>query len=260
MLRKKRFLVAYAFLCLGCLLYSCSGEGLPKGKVYSVTRDPTWYPSNLMGKEKNMTAFSDDLLMTIARTEGIRFHINNSSPDALLPGLLNQEYEMILTQIPPTLKLQETVVFSNPYFLLGPVLVTQIDSPITSIEEMNGKTIGIEAGSLLFFESQKYPSIIVTTYNNIFQALGALDADKIDGVLMGAFPAHIYTKTFYPTRLRVATSPLTQDGLRLAALKKGTNEKLIKEFNDDLEKMHEDGSYDEMIKKWGLVNTSSPTS
>lgn len=237
------------------VLHSCSNNE-DAGKTYTIARTPSWSTSNFMGKEKNITAFSDELLLTIAKKADIKIRIVNSTSGNPMSGLLNKEYDGVLIEIIPTSLLQKTLVFSNPYFLLGPVLVTGVDSNVQSIEDMNGKTIGIEKGSSLVFETEKYPSLIVTSYDNIFKALGALDNDKIDGVLMEALPAFVYTKTFYPNRLKVATKPLTSDGLRLVTLKKSSNEKLINAFNEGLKTMLEDGSYDEMIKKWGLVNTS----
>lgn len=254
---KKNWIYGCLFLillCVGFVFRSCSSNQ-DKGKIYTIARDPNWYPSNLMGKEKNMTAFSDDLLMSVGRAEDFRFHINNSSSDSLISGLLSDEYDGVLTQLLSTGKMRETLLFSDPYVLLGPVLVTMIDSQIDSIEEMSGKTIGIESGSSTLFDTKKYPSIIIATYDNIFKALGALNNDKIDGVLIDAIPAHIYIKTFYPTRLRVATKPLTNDGLRLIAIKNSHNEKLIEAFNKSLKTFQENGDYEEMIKKWGLINT-----
>lgn len=205
-----------------------------------------------------MTAFSDDLLLSVARASNIRVHISNSSPESLFSGLYNREYDAILAQTLPTPTTQERLLFSNPYFLLGPVLVTEINSAVTSIEEMDGKTIGIEQGMSTLFDIKKYPAFVFTSYDNIFKALGALENDKIDGVLMNAFPAHIYIKTFYPNRLKIATAPLTKEGLRLVALKNSSNQQLIESFNQALNTFIEDGTYDEMIKKWGLVNTMAP--
>jgi polar amino acid transport system substrate-binding protein len=247
-----------AIVLIGIILKSCSNDEEGAGKLYYIARDPTWNLSTLMGKDKNMTAFSDDLLLNVAKTSNIRVHITNSSPESLFSGLYSGEYNAILAQTLPTPITQQTLLFSNPYFLLGPVLVTEANTNITSIEEMGGKTIGIEQGMSTLFDIKKYPAFVFTSYDNVFKALGALDNDKIDGVLMNAFPAQIYIKTFYPNRLKIATAPLTKEGLRLVALKNSSNQQLIEAFNQSLNKFIADGTYDEMIKKWGLVNTMAP--
>ena len=39
------------------------------------------------------------------------------------------------------------------------------------------------------------------------------------------------------------------------ALNKGKNQELIKQINDELKKMKENGKYNELIKKYGLENS-----
>lgn len=246
--------LSVAWVVVGVVLKGCSNSE-ESGKIYYIARDPTWSVSNLMGKEKNMTAFSDDLLLSVAKDADFRIHIVNSSSDALLGGLWNHDYDAVLTQLLPTPIAMQSYLFSNAYFLLGPVLITGINSPIVSIEEMSGKTIGIQQGMSTQLDIKKYPAFVFTSYDNMFKALGDLENDTIDGILMNAFPAHVYVRSFYPNRLKIATAPLTKDGLRLVTLKKPSNEKLINAFNATLSKFIEDGTYDEMIKKWGLVNT-----
>ncbi len=256
LLRKNCSFVGLALVVLlaGFLVHSCSQEETSI-KTYTIARDPTWYPNNLMGKEKNMTAFSDDLILSIAKESKFHVHLANSSADALLAGMYAGEYNAIMTEYLPTSLAEETLLFSDLYFFLGPVLITQIDSPYKSIEDMSGKTIGIEQGMSTLFDLQKYPSVVFSSYDNLFKALGALENDKIDGVLIDDFPAQVYVKTFYPNRLKVITPPLTKEGLRLVATKNPSNEKLIQAFNETLKKFLSNGYYDEMIKKWGLVNT-----
>jgi polar amino acid transport system substrate-binding protein len=57
--------------------------------------------------------------------------------------------------------------------------------------------------------------------------------------------------------LKVATSPLTDRGLRLAASNKPESLLLVSQFNDGLTKLKESGRYDELIEKWGLTHTIS---
>lgn len=242
-------------MVFGIVFKSCSNQSSTKSPQFSIARDSSWYQVNLMGKDKNMTAFSDDLLVTIAKENRFRVKVIGNSPEALLSGIINREYDGILSSINPTPINQNSLIFSEPYFLLGPVLVVRFDSNFNSLEDMNGKMIGIESGSSQISVIQKYPSILLTPYKTLLDALSALDDDRIDAVIVDALPAYIYTRTFYPNRLKVATKPLNQDGLRLIMAKNSANEKFVELFNERLKEMEESDTYDFLIKKWGLVNT-----
>lgn len=242
-----------ALILLIGLLRSCFSEGLDI-RIFHIGRDIQWYPANLMRKEKSVTAFTDDLIVSIAQKENFRVQLLFANPTELLNRLNNGEFQGILSPLPPTVMNQGRYVFSEPYFFLGPVLIVPIKTKVDGWEQVNNKILGIETGSPAVFDLQRNSSIQLKPYENILKALSDLEDGKIDGVVFPALPAYIYTKTFYDGRLKVATPPLTQEGLRLIALKNLRGEKLIKLFNEGLVKLKEDGTYDKLIEEWGLVN------
>ena len=74
-------------------------------------------------------------------------------------------------------------------------------------------------------------------------------------MILPALVAYTYIKTFYANRLKVATGPLTVEGLRLIAIKDENGRILIEYFNEGLKALKENGTYDELINNWGLMNT-----
>ena len=82
--------------------------------------------------------------------------------------------------------------------------------------------------------------------------LNAVVTHNLDGCLIPILAATSYIRDLYQGQVKIATPPLTDEGLRLVA-KHNTAQELIKKFNDGLEKMHKDGSYHELAHKWGLV-------
>lgn len=223
---------------------------------YRVARDSTWYPTELYGKEKNMIAFSNDLITEIAQREKIRIELLIKPSGTLLHGLDYNEYDGILSSLAPNVNTRDFYEFSDPFYLLGPVLVVPAKSTIKSLKDLEGETIGVLSASPTIYSVQHYANIELRSYDNVLHAFNDLENNVIDGVLIDALLAYTYTISgLYSGKLIVATAPLTEDGLRLVAHHDKSGEKLIKSFNAGLKSTMADGTYDALLRKWELFNT-----
>lgn len=242
--------VLFAVLLL--LLNRCSN--IAHEESYFIGQDIQWKGVNLLGKEKNFSAFNHDLLSAIANEESIRFRLIGTAAYELEPMLIEEELQGILTTQQPTPIKLEKYVFSDPYFVTGSVLTVSNSSHIEGWNEMAKKIVGAPSYSAAVLELQKDHSIQVKIYDDINRAFIDLDAQKIDGVIYPALPSYVYVKTFYPGRLKIVTAPLNHDGVRLMALNNEAGNRLVREFNEGLTKTKADGIYDTLIERWGLID------
>lgn len=230
---------------------SCnSDERLWYGKLYKIARDSSWYPLDLLGKERSLLAFSNELIVAIAKDQSIKVELLSSGSENLFSGLDNKLYDAVLSSLSPTPYNHEFYLFSKPFYPLGPVLVVRSSSTVTNLNEMIGKSIGIPYGSTLIYK--EYPAIFITSYDNILNALNDLERNVIDGVILNRLTAYAYTIGLYTGRLKVATMPLTDEGIRLISRNDKESGFLIKKFNEGLQKAQENGTYNELLKRWGL--------
>lgn len=255
---KKKSIIAIALIIgLFFLLRGC-GIQLDLAPNYNIGRDPRWESMNLLSRDRSMTAFSDNLLLSIGKEEKMRMSIHSASSNDLIHKLRNDEYNGILSNIRPNPQNQQILSFSEPYFLLGPVLVLKQNSKITSFDQLHGKFIGIQSNGISLAEIRSLPFMQISLYDNPLQALVDLDGKKIDGVILPSLIAYTYTRTFYEGRLKVVTPPLTNEGLRLISLKGEQGEHLVRTFNEGLQRLKDSGEYEELLAKWGLTNTLKP--
>ena len=113
---------------VGLLLFAACTE-FPGKKIYRIARDPSWYPLNLLGKERQLLAFSDELFLAIARDQGINIVLLKTSSVSLFPGLFQHHYDAVISTMPPTSFNRRRFNISNPYYLVGPVLVVHCFQP-----------------------------------------------------------------------------------------------------------------------------------
>lgn len=252
-------LIPIAILLAVLAIRSCSNHVREHHRPYKIGRDTSWYPVQLFGKEKYLVAFTNDIIANIALAGDIRFQWVDANPRTLVDGLDIKQYDLILTTLRPTVINQEQYRFSEMVFEFGPVLVVREDSKASSLEDIRGQTVGIPSGVSTAFNAVRIAGahnfdLFVVTYSNIHQALNDLANNLIDGVIIEALPAYNFTQGLYSGRLKVVSAPLTDEGLRFVALKNADSSSIIDIINTNLEKMHHDGTYDALIKKWDLVD------
>lgn len=241
---------ALLVLCAGFLFTSCGQKTIHYGP-YSIGRDQSWFPLSIGQHTPNLNAFTNALVQEIAETEDVPLHLVNINWVQLFQTLEQEEVAGIFTSLSPNVITQNKYTFSDPFLLLGPVLVVPYESEVTSLDEMEGKIVAINQFDDSILIVQKYPSIIIRLYQNMPTALEDLNSGKIDGVLMGNLDAHALVPHLYSYELKIATEPLNDKALRLITLK-GKNQKLMKAFNRGLKKVFKTSNYTELREHFKL--------
>src|SRR5262245_143678 len=114
-----------AILALLLIVKGCSGDGLMgRKKSFLIGRESHWQ-IELLGRERSLTGFTNDLMAHIGEQNSIRFNWIETNPANLISGLDNKNYDFILTTLRPNVINQEKYDFSELIFELGPVLVVR---------------------------------------------------------------------------------------------------------------------------------------
>lgn len=232
---------------------SRSEREIARAHLYLIARDPTWYPLDLMGKEKSMLAFTSDLILTIAKRRQVKLEIINVSSNYLLEGLKEKEYGAVISSMPPTALSNKTYNFSTPFYTIGPVLIVPVDSTVQSLKEMKNSVIAVNRNADLTIDITDY-NALYKPYDSMTKAFNDLYNGRIDGIILPVMQAYTYIDTFHKGRFKVITEPLNDEGLRLVTRQTLFAEFLITEFDEGLKEIISDGTYQTLCDKWGLVN------
>jgi len=76
-------------------------------------------------------------------------------------------------------------------------------------------------------------------------------AGLYDGVLVNYIQATSYVRDLYFGKVKIATPPLNDAGIRLLTLN-GDNVELVEVFNRGLDKLRSNGKLEKLFKKWEL--------
>ena len=246
-------LVSLLFFFVGALLVTSCGK-IHNGS-YNVGIDPLWYPLNFTQKENNVMGFSSELLADVARKESFSVSLLSTNWNTLLEGLLEGSYEAVLSSLYPYNFNKSTYDFSDVYLPIGPVLLLPTSSKYSSLEEIKQREVGAVTGSASVLILEKYPEILIKTYDTAAALIADLLAGDIAGGLLPILTAETFTQGSFTEELKIASKPLNEEGLRLVALK-GKQEKLLSHFNEGLKKLKKNDSYEKLLAKWQLIQMS----
>jgi len=252
--RRKKIILAVCLVILGALTYRSCTRSLVSSHVFRIARPSDWNFLELTGKERNLQAFTDDLLLMIAKAQDLRIEIFSVSDRSLVRALDTELYDGIVSSLLPDPINTRRYIFSDPFYLYGQVLIVRGDSSISALNQLQKKKVGIRRGIFASHIPDVYGTVL-TPYDNVGNALSDLDRGLLDGVLLDAWSAYVYAQGYYKGRIKVVSAPLTKEGLRLITLKGFIASEWVEAFNEQLQIFKEDGTYASLLEKWGIYNT-----
>ncbi len=248
-------LSAIVVLAIILLTLNRFGREMVDANRYVIGIDSSWYPLNLHGKERRMLGFVRELLSEIADEEGFEVRYIEVGPHTLVEGLDRGSYQGIVSSMVPNPYTRSRYIFSDPFYLVGPVLLVREDQDVRSLEDLSGKIVGLQSETLRVFSTAEHPRILFVPYDRPWILLENLMNYTIDGVIMDALVSHVYTQGYYRGSVKIATAPLTDKGLRLVALTDPRSVSLVYRFDQGLDKLKQSGRFDELLLKWEIIDT-----
>ncbi|QZA59282.1 substrate-binding periplasmic protein [Candidatus Rhabdochlamydia porcellionis] len=238
MLKKISILLLLALLCC------CGGKNHPQ----RVALDPSWYPLDLEDRNAQLVGFSTEILQKVSK----KLPLAKITTDAhyLLEDLLQEKYEAVLSSFPPYNFNKDRFDFSESYLMLGPVIVVNESSDISSTKQLKGKAVGVlsDANALLV---ESVPNVLIHQYTSKAQALEDIISGVLDAALIDILSAYAYCEDLYQNKLKVGSLPLNNEALRLITVR-NKNSSLIKAFNKEIHRLKQSGEYQKMLNKWNL--------
>ena len=225
------------------------------GKTYQIVADNAFAPFDFMDPDTNeYTGIDMDLLAAIAEDQGFQYEVNNCGWDTALSSLGAGQADGMIAGMTITEERLESYDFSDPYFEDGQIMIVKGDSTIASYEDLAGKTVAAKSGT----QSEKYAMSIADQYG--FKVVSYKDSPTVyTAVINGNDAAGFedysvinYQIVAQSLDLKTVGDKVNAGPYGLAVLK-GNNAELIEMFNAGLANIKENGTYDEILTKYGIT-------
>ena len=236
---------------LKILLVVLACLNLANAKSLKVGTNASFPPFEFVDKNSQIVGFDMDLLDAISKKVGFEYEIVNMGFDGLIPALKSGKIDMVAAGMSATEQRRKAADFTNPYYSTENVFLKKADNDsIKSKEDIKGKIVSTQLGTVQEIAIRELKDIKVSTMKDPFNVIMALKNGKVDVAVFDSSVAYGYLKE-NPDLVAFHTEPDGSDGFSFA-FNKGKQDELINKFNNAIEELKADGTYDKILVKYDL--------
>ncbi len=186
-----------------------------------------------------------DIAKEIAAELGLELVIEEMPFDAVIAAVDSGKADFAAAGISITEERKQTVDFSIEYATSKQVILTKADSGIAGEADLNGKTVGVQLGTVADLAlTDDYPEVVVERYNKYTDAVNDLINGRVDALVLDSLPAESL-KTMDES-LVICDNELFTDVYAIC-VKKGNTE-LLSTIDAVLQRLISEGKVDEFTQ------------
>ncbi len=242
------FAVAFMGACGQSKANGSNGDSGKKEKVLIMGTSADFPPFETRDTSGNVVGFDVDLGNYIAKKLGYKLEVKDMKFDGLIGALQSKRVDMVLSGMSATEDRKKNVDFSTPYHHSGEMFVTKKDSSIKAVDDLKGKTIGVQLGSIQEEGAknlQKTVKFNTKAMDDSTTLIQELLSNRIQAAYLDKSVAEGYIKNQGLIGFDDPTSSSPGMGI---AFPKGSN--LVDDVNKILKELQDSGKMDEMKAKW----------
>ncbi len=248
----KKLLLMILIISISLLGAACSNStSSNSGKVYVVGTDAAYPPFEKQEGGK-IVGFDIEVVEAVAKEAGIKIEVKHTGWDPLFEGINNGTVDVGISAITINDERKKTYDFTDPYFEATQLIMVPKDSPITTLQELKGKKIGVQTattGELAVQEAFGKTYEGIKGYDDTPSAVDDLVLGRVDAVVADNAVLLEYLKLLKNDKFKVVKDPNFAPEFYGMMVKKGNTE-LLNKLNAGLKKIKENGKYDEIFKKY----------
>jgi ABC-type amino acid transport substrate-binding protein len=192
--------------------------------------------------------FDVDLVTAIAATQGIDdVQFVDQGFDSIILSIKQGRFDMSASSWTITPERAKEVAFSDGYLSANQAILVQADDDsVSTLDDLQGKTIAAQRGTVGADLGNTVDGADVKTYDTADDAFNALAQGRADAAITD-FPVVAYAAAQKPT-LKVAAE--VPGNLELGLMFPQSNPALRDAFNAGLAEIRANGTYDEIYTTW----------
>ena len=204
-------------------------------------------PYEFVAEDGSYAGIDVEIAAAIAQKLGKTLEVKDMEFDSLIPAVAGGSIDFVMAGMTVTAEREETVNFSVSYATGVQVIIVKEGSDIASVDDLEGKKIGVQAGTTGdIYITDDYGQENVSQYNNGSLAVQALLNGQVDCVVIDNEPAKSFVAANEGLTI-LETEYITEN--YAAAFAKGNTE-LLEQYNAALAELTADGVIDTIIGRY----------
>ena len=262
-MKRRGLLIIFAVVVFSLLLYGCGGgeeqaaqddswqKVQEKGELV-MGLDENFPPMGFRDEKGNIVGFDVDLAKEVCSRLGIELKLQPIDWDVKEQELNTGKIDCIWNGFTITEDRKKNILFTKPYMKNRQVLVVMADSDFTKLSDLEGKKLGLQAGSSAADALEKAADFKaklgeVAEFNDNLTALMDPEKGGVDAVLMDEIVARYYMQA-KKKDYRILDESLASEEYGVGFRK--NDKELMQKVQETLAAMAEDGTMAEISNKW----------
>ena len=246
----KKLIVLALALIMVFSFAACGGSD-----TYIVAMEPTFPPFDTTDENGELDGFDVDLMNAIAEDQGFEIEWTQLGFDGLIPALESKQIDIIASGMWASPERAKIVDFSTTYYDSGLVLAVKVDNnTITGADSLTSNMkvaaqIGTSSADLVQQWEKDGKIAEAKIYDKVNEAVMDLQNGTVDALLNDK-PVTTEYMSKQPDKIKIVGDILNEESYGFAVNKE--NKDLLDMINAGLQNVIDNGTYDQLLAKWGL--------
>jgi polar amino acid transport system substrate-binding protein len=234
-------------LCLATGLAGArSFDEIKKGGRIVIATEGQFAPFNYF-KGATLTGFEIDLGDAMAKKMGLAVEWKPLSFDALLAGLNQDRWDLVIASFAITNERSKAVSFTNPHYCSGGVIVAK-DAAIKTAKDLTGKVVAVQTGTSYLENVKKVAGVKeVKNFPQDTDARSALITGRTDAWVTDKFAAKAAIEAAPAAGLKIGDFLFVE---KIAIAVRKDNASVLAAANKALAELMADGTYKALSEKY----------
>lgn len=216
---------------------------------FSFAMSGAFPPFSFVDENNQVVGFDVDIGDGLAKRLGVQPKVVTTAWDGIIAGLKTGKYDAVIGSMTITPERAKAVDFVGPYYHGGRGAFVPEDSPVQTLDDLQGKTVGLTLGETHEKWARDHGGWTIRTYKSIAEMTLELRAGRIDAIIADKIPVLVQIKEQNePIRQVEIPGPDGTEEVGIAIRK--DNPELKAALEKGLAAMQADGSYEAISMKW----------
>lgn len=251
----KKFLAIALTAALSCtaLLAGCGSTteendtaSTSEGATLTMATNAEFPPYEYM-ESNEVVGIDVDIAQAICDKLGMTLVIDNIAFDSIIPAVQSGKADVGIAGMTVTEDRLQSIDFTDPYTTATQVIIVNSEgSTVASVDDLAGKTIGVQLGTTGDIYASDVEGATVEQYQKGADAVQALKQNKIDCVIIDSEPAKAFVAA--NEGLTILPDPFEEEEYAICISK--DNSELKDKINTALAELKADGTIDSIVEKY----------
>lgn len=224
-----------------------TGLALAAKPVLNVGTDATYEPFETIDQAGNFVGFDMELIKMVADELGMELKLQNVGWDGIIPGLMNGNYDCLISAMTITAERKKQIDFSTPYFSIKQAIVVKADNKTTKTpNDLIGKTVTVQNGTTGDLYASKIKDVKMKRFDTNPQAVQELLNNNADAAVMDDLVAFSAIKKTAGLKV-IEIKDIDPEDYGIG-IKKGSE--LVTKIDKAIANLKKNGKLDKLIKKY----------